>query len=716
MPVNEASKSNPAAGGLAATPVDELTADQARLELERLAREIAEHDRLYYELNAPVISDAAYDALRRRNEEIEARFPELVRPDSPSRRVGAPPAAAFAKVTHTRPMLSLGNAFEADEVRDFTERVRRFLGLGSDEVLVLLAEPKIDGVSASARYEDGRFVLGATRGDGEVGEDITANLRTVRDFPKRLSGEDVPELIEARGEVYMRRQDFLTLNEAQQAQGKPVFANPRNAAAGSLRQLDHGVTASRPLNFFAYGWGEASELPSDTQWGMLERLRAWGFHTNPLARRCTTLDEALGLYSEIEAGRAGLAYDIDGLVYKLDRLDWQRRLGSVSRAPRWAIAHKFPAEQARTTLRDIRVRVGRTGALTPVAVLEPVTVGGVVVTNATLHNEHEIERKDVRVGDTVVVQRAGEVIPQVVRVVIEERPEGAVPYAFPSVCPACGSHAVRTLLDAASGEHEKVRRCTGGLICPAQATERLRHFVSRDAFDIEGLGEKQIQAFRDSGLINEPADIFTLAERNAGLDPPLAEREGWGETSAANLFQAIEARRAIALERFIYALGIRHVGQATARLLARHFPSLERLQDIMVGAQDKEGTAFEELQNIDGIGPKVAEALVDFFAEPHNLTVLDDLLSQVRVEDFAQLESASPISGKTVVFTGTLERMTRGEAKARAEALGAKVAGSVSPKTDIVVAGRGAGSKLDRARALGLEAISEDKWFDLIGS
>ncbi len=705
-----------AAGGSAAVPVDRLTAKQARAELGRLAREIAEHDRLYHERDAPRISDAAYDALCRRNDQIEARFPKLMRRDSPSLRVGAPPAAAFAKVTHSRPMLSLGNAFEADEVRDFADRVRRFLRIGPDETLALVAEPKIDGVSASLRYEKGRFVLGATRGDGEVGEDITANLRTVRDLPKRLSGEDVPELIEARGEIYMRRRDFLKLNEAQQAQGKPPFANPRNAAAGSLRQLDHGVTASRPLRFFAYDWGEASELPSDTQWGMLGRLRAWGFRTNPLARRCTTLDEALGLYGQVEAGRAGLAYDVDGMVYKVDRLDWRQRLGMVSRAPRWAIAHKFPAAQARTTLRDIRIQVGRTGALTPVAVLEPVTVGGVVVSNATLHNEDEIARKDVRIGDTVVVQRAGEVIPQVVGVVAEGRPKGAVPYAFPTVCPICGSHAARALLDAESGEHEKVRRCSGGLICSAQATERLRHFVSRDAFDIEGLGEKQIQAFRDSGLVKEPADIFTLSGRNAGFEPPLEQRDGWGETSARNLFAAIEARRAIALDRFLYALGIRHVGQATARLLARHFPSWERLLDIMTRALSREGEAFEELQNIDGIGPKVAEAILDFFAEPHNVKFLDDLLTQVRVEDFAQPRSASQLSGKTVVFSGTLERMSRREAKARAEALGAKVAGSVSAKTDLVVAGPGAGSKLEKARALGVEVLSEDEWFDLIAN
>ena len=697
--------------------VEALTPEQAAAELERLAFGIAEHDLLYYQESAPTISDATYDLLRLRNENIETRFPDLVRADSPSLRLGARPVSGFAKVTHGRPMLSLENAFDDQDVRDFDARVRRFLGLKEDDELALVAEPKIDGVSASARFEHGRFTLGATRGDGEVGEDITANLRTLLDFPERLDGEHVPELFEVRGEVYMRREDFLALNAEQEAAGNPPFANPRNAASGGLRQLDPGKTAARKLSFFAYAWGETDALPAATQWEMLARLREWGFATNPLARRCVRVEEALELYGEVEARRAELPYDIDGLVYKVDRLDWQDRLGTVSRAPRWALAHKFPAEQAQTVLREIRVQVGRTGALTPVALLDPVTVGGVVVTNATLHNEDEIARKDVRPGDTVVVQRAGDVIPQVVRVVLELRPKGTEPYRFPDTCPACGSHAARALVDAESGEHEKVRRCTGGLICPAQAVERLRHFVSRDAFDIEGLGEKQIQAFWDGGLVREPAQIFTLAERDSGFEPPLAEREGWGETSVANLFAAIEARRDIGLERFIHALGIRHVGQTTARLLARDYASLKAFRQAMDDARAREGEAYGELLAIDGVGAKVADALVDFFDEPHNLQLLADLARQLEVADaIAPAAGASPVAGKTVVFTGTLERVTRAEAKARAEALGAKVAGSVSRKTDLVVAGPGAGSKLKKAHELGIEVISEDDWLELIGA
>ena len=714
--MNERTTEALAAGGLAAVPVPELDRTQAAAELERLAAEIAEHDRLYYQLDAPAVSDDEYDARRRRNADIEARFPELIRPDSPSHRVGAAPVESFAKVTHQRPMLSLENAFEAQDVRDFVDRVRRFLGLAPEHGVALVAEPKIDGISASARFENGRFVLAATRGDGEVGEEVTANLRTVGDFPKFLEGDDVPGVFEVRGEVYMARQDFLALNAAQAAAGKPPFANPRNAAAGGLRQLDPRITAGRRLGFFAYAWGEASTLAADTQWGMLERLRAWGFETNPEARLCATLDEALARYGEVEALRAKLPYDIDGMVYKVDRLDWQERLGTVSRAPRWAVAHKFPAEQAETVLKRIRIQVGRTGTLTPVAELEPVTVGGVVVTNATLHNEVEIARKGVRIGDRVVVQRAGDVIPQVVRVVTKKRPKGTKPFRFPTKCPECGSHAVRALLDAKSGELEKARRCTGGLTCPAQAVERLRHFVSRDAFDIEGLGERQIKAFWERGLIKVPAEIFTLEARDPDHDPPLAEREGWGETSARNLFAAIAARRKIPLDRFIYALGIRHVGQASARLLARNYGSLEAFREAMTAARERDGETYAELLAIDGVGKKVAEVIVDFFDEPHNVRVLADLEHEVAVTAAAAPAAGdSAVAGKTVVFTGTLERITRAEAKARAEALGAKVAGTVSKKTDLVVAGPGAGSKLKHAVELGVEVISESEWLELIG-
>ncbi|MFQ5958461.1 MAG: NAD-dependent DNA ligase LigA [Alphaproteobacteria bacterium] len=698
------------AAGAAATaviPVERLGRSQAEAELARLAAEIARHDRLYYVESAPEISDAEYDRLWRRNADIEARFPDLLRPDSPSRRVGAAPSDAFAKVTHSRPMLSLGNAFDADDVREFESRVRRFLGLGGDEPVAIVGEPKIDGLSAVARYEDGRFVLGATRGDGQVGEDITANLRTVRDLPLRLQGADAPEVLEVRGEVYMTRRDFLALNEARAEAGEPLFANPRNAGAGSLRQLDSRITASRRLHFFAYAWGETSAPFTGTYWEALMRFRRWGFRVNPLARRCAGSAEALEFYDDIAARRAELDYDIDGVVYKVDRLDWQERLGFVSRSPRWAVAHKFPAEQAQTKLLAIEIQVGRTGALTPVARLEPVTVGGVVVANATLHNEDEIARKDVRIGDTVVVQRAGDVIPQIVAVVKEKRPAGAKRYRFPGHCPECDSHAVRE-------EGEAVRRCTGGLVCPAQAVERLRHFVGRDAFDIEGLGEKQIEAFWRDGLIKEPADLFTLARRNASLDLPIEQREGWGEKSAENLFKAIDARRTISLERFIYALGIRHVGQATARLLAKTYVSLVPFARDMQRAKDRDSEEYQSLENIDGIGPKVAATIVDFFDEPHNIAVVADLNSQVEVEDFAAPASASPVAGKTVVFTGTLESMTRPEAKARAEALGAKVAGSVSRKTDYVVVGADAGSKAAKARDLGVVTLSEDDWLALV--
>ncbi len=688
-------------------PVAQLSRKEAEAELARLAAEIAHHDRAYYQMDAPEISDADYDASRERNAAIEARFPDLFRPDSPSLRVGAAPAAAFAKVTHLKPMLSLDNAFDESDVRDFAARVRRFLKLDADTPLELTAEPKIDGLSANLRYEMGRFVKGATRGDGAVGEDITANLRTVKDVPARLKGIDIPDLIEVRGEVYMRRHDFLKMNEERVAVGEAPFANPRNVAAGSVRQLDPSVTAGRPLHFFAYAWGELSQRPAKTHWDMLRRFEEWGLQVNPLAKLCTTVEEALEVHRSIAESRAELAYDIDGVVYKVNRLDWQDRLGMVSRAPRWAVAHKFPAEQAVTLLKDIVIQVGRTGTLTPVAFLEPVTVGGVVVSRATLHNEDEIQRRDVRIGDHVVVQRAGDVIPQLHRVKIEKRPKNTKPYVFPDHCPACGSMAFRE-------PGEVARRCTGGLICPAQAVERLRHFVSRDAFDIEGLGARHVEEFRRDGLIRTPGDLFRLGERRAEIET----REGWGKQSAAKLIAAIESRRRILLDRFIYALGIRQIGQATAKLLARNYGSLAAFRQAMIEAHDPESPAYQELDSISGIGESVAADLIGFFAEPHNIEVLDDLAREVRVEEVAVPAGAasSPVAGKTVVFTGTLETMTRHEAKARAEALGAKVAESVSRKTDYVVVGADAGSKAAKAATLGVKSLSEAEWLELIGT
>jgi DNA ligase (NAD+) len=694
---------------LSAKPVEKLTSAQAGKELARLAEEIAGHDRRYYQDDAPSVSDAEYDALRQRNAAIEARFPELIRPDSPSLRVGAKPSEKFAKVVHRVPMLSLDNAFDEGDVVDFVARVRRFLGLKQDDELIFVAESKIDGLSSSLRYENGVFAQGATRGDGIEGEDVTTNLRTLRDVPLRLNGK-APDVLEVRGEVYMLHSDFAALNERQAKEGKPLFANPRNSAAGSLRQLDPAITARRPLHFFAYAWGEVSKLPQATQWDMLQAFKAYGFRVNPLIKRCRTTDELLAFYHDIETKRATLGYDIDGVVYKVDRLDLQERLGFVSRSPRWAIAHKFAAEKADTILLDIDIQVGRTGTLTPVAKLKPVTVGGVVVQNATLHNEDEIARKDVRIGDTVVVQRAGDVIPQIVRAIPEKRPHGAVPYVFPDRCPVCHSHAVREV-DEKTGEPEAARRCTGGLICSAQAVERLRHFVSRNAFDIEGLGEKHITAFYEDGLIKEPADIFRLEKRYGDGEKAIAVREGWGGQSASKLFEAIDRRRKIPLDRFINALGIRHVGETTAKLLARNFHSLDAFLKAMEGPQ-----ATEELDSISGIGETVAEAIKDFFDEPHNRRALDHLLAELDVQPVAAPKTAhSPVAGKTVVFTGTLEKLTRPEAKARAESLGAKVAGSVSKKTDIVVAGPGAGSKLAEARALGVQVIDEDAWLKLIG-
>jgi DNA ligase (NAD+) len=695
--------------GAADIAVDKLTPAQAKAELARLAKEITHHDALYYQKDAPEISDAAYDSLRKRNFAIEARFPDLVRADSPSQRVGAAPAAAFGKVRHSLPMLSLDNAFDEQDVRDFADRIRRFLGLKPEQAIELVAEPKIDGLSISLRYEKGRFVQGATRGDGETGEDVTANLRTLDDIPDYLKGRGLPDVVEVRGEVYMQRADFLKLNERRAKAEEPPFANPRNAAAGSLRQLDSSITAQRKLRFFGYALGEVSEKVAKSHWELLTRLRQWGFHVNPLAKLCASVEEALEFYRKIADKRASLGYEIDGVVYKVNRFDWQERLGMVSRAPRWATAHKFPAQQARTKLKDITIQVGRTGTLTPVAELEPIGVGGVMVARATLHNEDEIRRKDVRIGDTVIVQRAGDVIPQIVGIVPTERPRGARPYEFPERCPVCGSKAVRA-------EGEVARRCTGGLVCEAQVVERLRHFTSRNAFDIEGLGWERVEAFHKDGLIKVPGDIFRLKNHAADIH----EREGWGKKSVERLLDAIEARRTIALDRFIYALGIRQVGEATAKLLARHYRTLENWRKSMeAAAKDTEGDAAHELDAISQIGPSVAADIVAFFAESHNRETLDDLERvgvQVEASAAPTRIANSPVAGKTVVFTGTLETMTRPEAKARAEHLGANVTESVSKKTDYVIVGADAGSKATKAKALGVTTLSEQDWLNLIGA
>jgi DNA ligase (NAD+) len=694
-------------GGHAAPPSpdsDTLTEQEAAPELERLAREIAHHDRLYHQKDAPEITDAEYDALRRRNAAIEARFPQLIRADSPSQRVGEAPEAGFAKLRHRVPMLSLDNAMNAEEFAEFCARARRFVGLATDAPLAFVAEPKIDGLSINLTYEQGRFVRGATRGDGAEGEDVTANLRTINAIPDRLKGH-APALIEIRGEVFMTKADFLKMNEAQAAAGQKVFANPRNAAAGSLRQLDPKITAGRPLSLFAYAQGESSEPVADTHWHYLQRLGEWGFRVNPLSRLLTSEADAAAFQAEMALERSHLGYDIDGVVYKLDDLALQRRLGFVGRAPRWAIAWKFPAEQAMTVLRDIHIQVGRTGALTPVARLEPVNVGGVLVQNATLHNEDEIARKDIRIGDTVVLQRAGDVIPQIVSVVTEQRHKSAKPFVYPEVCPVCGSHAVRP-------PGEAVRRCTGGLICEAQRVERLIHFVSRPAFDIDGLGEKTIREFYDEGWLHGPADLFRLPAREAEI----AQREGWGKVSARNLSRAIAARRHIPLDRFIYALGIRRIGATNARLLARHYGSFGNWRAEMVAAAQPGSEARGELDNIIGIGPAIAEELADFFGEERNISLLDELAAELTIENASRAQTTnSEISGKTMVFTGTLETMTRPEAKARAEELGAKVTDSVSKKTDLVVVGADAGSKARKATELGVRTISETEWRELAG-
>jgi DNA ligase (NAD+) len=704
-------------------PVDALTLAQARKEHVRLGLEISAHDKRYYQDDAPTVTDAEYDALRQRYNAIEARFPDLRTLESLSMKVGAAPARGFAKIRHAVPMLSLDNAFADTDVSDFVGRIRRFLRLGDDEEIVFSAEPKIDGLSMSLRYEKGELVTAATRGDGAEGEDVTANIRTLEDVPKKLRGGDVPEVCEVRGEVYMTKQAFLALNEQQKAAGEKVFANPRNSAAGSLRQKDSSVTASRPLGFFAYAWGEMSEMPADSQSGMIKWFESCGFMTNPLTKVCRSTQALVDFHREIEETRAELAYDIDGVVYKVDRLDWQERLGFVSRTPRWAIAHKFPAERAMTILKDIEIQVGRTGVLTPVGKLDPVGVGGVIVQNVTLHNEDYIkgiggngeilrEGRDLRIGDTVVVQRAGDVIPQIVDVVIDKRPKDGSAYEFPKRCP-CHLHTEVKREETATGEEGARARCTGEFACPYQKTQHLMLFVSRRAFDIEGLGEKQIELFFDKGWVREPADIFMLERRNA--DIRLEKIEGYGDTSVRNLFAAIDARREISLDRFIYALGIRHVGETTALALARGYGSWAAFHGACLKVVEGDAEAIADMDNLDQIGDTVIQAIAAYFGEEHNRGIVERLTGEVKILDAEKPKRDTAIAGKTVVFTGSLEKMTRDEAKAMAERLGAKVAGSVSKKTDLVVAGPGAGSKLAKAKEFGVTTMTEDEWFDLVG-
>ena len=702
-------------------PVD-LTEAQAEAELKRLAIEIAAHDKRYYQQDSPTVTDAEYDAVRRRNAAIEARFPGLVRPDSPSRRVGAAPTGKFKKVRHAVPMLSLDNAFAEQDVVDFVARIRRFLKLAADEKIAFSAEPKIDGLSMSLRYEGGELVTAATRGDGAEGEDVTANIRTLKDVPHKLKGKNVPPVCEVRGEVYMTKTAFLALNERQKAAGEQIFANPRNSAAGSLRQKDSAITASRPLGFFAYAWGQTSEMPADTQSGMIKWFEACGFKTNPITRLCRSTEELIAFHREIEEKRAKLDYDIDGVVYKVDRIDWQERLGFISRTPRWAIAHKFPAERAITVLKGIEIQVGRTGAFTPVGKLEPVSVGGVIVQNVTLHNEDYIkgiggdgeqlrDGRDIRIGDTVIIQRAGDVIPQIVDVVLERRTKNSKPYSFPTKCP-CYLHTRVVREEIATGEEGARARCSGEFACPFQKIEHLKLFCSRRAFDIEGLGEKQIEFFFEKEWIKEPADIFTLPERNKKIK--LEEEEGYGETSVRNLFEAIEQRRQISLDRFIFALGVRHVGETTALALARGYSSWKAFHDAGLKVAKGDEEAIAEMDALDQIGDTVIQAVAAYFGESHNRGIVERLTKEVKILDAEKPKTDSAVAGKTVVFTGALEKMTREEAKATAERLGAKAAGSVSKKTDFVIAGPGAGSKLAEAKKLGVKVLTEDEWLKLV--
>ncbi len=700
-----------------------LTKAQAKVEHMRLALELEGHDKRYYQDDAPSVTDAEYDALRQRYNAIEKRFPEFVTSDSPSQKVGAAPSGRFRKVRHAVPMLSLDNAFAEEDVIDFVGRIRRFLKLGDDDRIDFSAEPKIDGLSMSLRYEGGELVTAATRGDGAEGEEVTANIRTLEDVPQKLKGRNVPDVCEVRGEVYMTKGAFLALNKKQVEAGEAPFANPRNSAAGSLRQKDPTITASRPLGFFAYAWGEMSAMPEETQSGMIGWFQRCGFKTNPLTKLCHSTDQLVAFHGKIEQQRAELDYDIDGVVYKIDRLDWQERLGFVSRTPRWAIAHKFPAERATTVLRDIEIQVGRTGSFTPVGKLEPVGVGGVIVQNVTLHNEDYIkgiggdgeqlrDGRDIRIGDTVVIQRAGDVIPQVVDVVIDKRPKNAKEFHFPKKCP-CPLHTDVVREETATGEEGSRARCTGEFACPFQKIEHLRLFVSRRAFDIDGLGEKQIQYFFDEGWVKEPADIFTLPKRNARLK--LEEIEGYGETSVRNLFASIAGRRRISLERFIYALGMRHVGETTALALARGYGSWQAFHDAGLKVAKGDEETIAEMDALDQIGDTVIKSVAAYFGESHNRGIVERLTKEVEILDAEKPKSNSVVAGKTVVFTGSLEKMTRDEAKATAERLGAKAAGSVSKKTDYVVAGPGAGSKLAEAKKHGVAVLTEDEWLQLIG-
>ena len=705
------------------TDIATLTKAQAKVEHKRLVLELESHDKAYYQDDAPKVSDAEYDALRQRFNAIEARFPEFVTSASPSQKIGAAPSGRFAKVRHAVSMLSLDNAFAEEDVVDFVGRIRRFLKLTDDEEIDFSAEPKIDGLSMSLRYQGGELVTAATRGDGAEGEDVTANIRTLEDVPKKLKGRNIPEVCEVRGEVYMTKAAFLALNECQKAAGDTIFSNPRNSAAGSLRQKDPSITASRPLGFFAYAWGEMSEMPEETQSGMIKWFERCGFKTNPLTKLCHSVEQLIAFHRKIEEARAELDYDIDGVVYKVDRLDWQERLGFVSRTPRWAIAHKFPAERAMTVLRDIEIQVGRTGSFTPVGKLEPVGVGGVIVQNVTLHNEDYIrgiggdgeplrEGRDIRINDTVIIQRAGDVIPQIVDVVIEKRPKNAKVFQFPKKCP-CPLHTDVVREETATGEEGARARCTGEFACPYQKIEHLKLFASRRAFDIEGLGEKQIELFFDNGWVKEPADIFTLPARNVKIR--LEEIEGYGETSVRNLFAAIEERRRISLERFIFALGMRHVGETTALALARGYGSWQAFHDACLKVAEGDEEAMAEMDALDQIGETVIASIKAYFGESHNRGIVERLTKEVTILDAEKPKSNSAVAGKTVVFTGALELMTRDEAKAKAERLGAKVSGSVSKKTDYVVAGPGAGSKLAEAKKHGVEVLTEDQWLKLVG-
>ena len=683
-------------------PLKKLTPLEAIAEIEKLTKEIEAHDIAYHQKDTPEVSDAEYDALKKELITLEEEFPELASKDSPTQKVGAKPSREFKKIKHAVPMLSLSNCFSDEDVEDFFTRVRKFLQLSKDQELTVLAEPKIDGLSCSIRYEKGKLVQASTRGDGETGEDITENVKTIIDVPHQLPN-GVPDILEVRGEVYIDRADFIKLNKIQEKNNDKVFANPRNAAAGSIRQLNTNITAKRPLKFFGYALGEFSSSFANTQEEIREKLKDWGFKTPLPSKTCHNAKDIIIFYSEIYENRIDLEYDIDGVVYKVNDLEFQKRLGFISRSPRWATAHKFPAEQAETLLKNITIQVGRTGVLTPVAELEPINVGGVIVSRATLHNEDEIIRKDVREGDHIIIQRAGDVIPQVVSVVVKKRPTRSTPFKFPHVCPECGSLAINE-------KDEVAIRCTGGLICPAQAVERLKHFVSRLAFDIEGLGDKIINELYEEKIIKTPADIFRIKNHA----DEIKTREGWGELSVKNLIAAIDGKRTISLDRFIYALGIRQVGQVTAKKLAGNYSSLDNLIQQISKCKDIESAELQELLAIEDIGPAVAEDLIGFFEEPHNIEVINDLKSEITIEDYIVVKNtSSPVSGKTVVFTGKLTKISREEAKAQAESLGAKAAGSVSKKTDLVIAGEDAGSKLKKAQELGVKVISEDEWLKL---